>query len=66
MEDCLDGVLQGYRRKPYADGASPFQILFGVPPRFPNEPPMVEEVGKDAALMRELRFATIKAIRANA
>ena len=32
-DTCLRSALYGYRRKPGADGASPFEVLFGVKPR---------------------------------
>ena len=29
-DDCLGGILGGYRRRPGTDGKSPFEILFGI------------------------------------
>ena len=31
---CLGEILGGYRRRPGTDGKSPFEILFGIKPRF--------------------------------
>ena len=36
---CIDSVLYGYRRRLGKDGKSPFEILYGVQPRFPKEGP---------------------------
>ena len=34
----LEDALYGYRRKPGTDGVTPFEILYGVKPRFSIEP----------------------------
>ena len=37
----LENVLYGYRRRPGPDGVAPFEILFGVKPRFAIESSVV-------------------------
>ena len=34
--ECLHKVLYGYRSRKRIDGISPFEIMFGVTPRFPD------------------------------
>ena len=63
-DECLNDVLQGYRRRPYPDGASPFEMVFGIKSRGSHEPPRVEEVGENVSLMREFELAAVKALRA--
>ena len=38
-DECLAEILGGYRRRPGADGKSPFEVLFGIRPRFAIEAP---------------------------
>ena len=45
-DQSLEDVLYRYRRRPGTDGIAPFEILFGVKPRFSIEP-SVRTAGAD-------------------
>ena len=61
---CLDSVLYGYRRRMGPDGKSPFEILYGVPARFPHESNnyFLKENEKDMA--RKLEISMVLSMRA--
>ena len=57
----ISRVLSGYRKRPGADGMSPFEILFGVKPRFTHEPPVEDQVAWGVGMIRDLEVASVKA-----
>ena len=36
-DECVDKVLYGYRRRRGNDSKAPFEIMYGIMPRFPGE-----------------------------
>ena len=60
----INRILGGYRKRPGADGKSPFEILFGVKPRFTHEPPVDEPVAWGVGMVRDVEVASVKARRA--
>ena len=60
----ISRVLSGYRKRPGADGMSPFEILFGVKPRLTHEPPVEERVAWGVGMIRDVEVASVKARRA--
>ena len=59
-EDCLGEILGGYRRRPGLDLKSPFEILFGIRPRFAVEPPQLDLDAFITDLAREYKVAIAK------
>ena len=62
-DDCLGEILGGYRRRPGTDGKSPFEMLFGIRPRFAVEPPQLDLVAFNTDLAREFEVAIAKSAR---
>ena len=44
------------------DGAAPFEVMFGIRPRFSVEPPSMAEVGNNVTLTHDFEILTMKAI----
>ena len=57
-------ILGGYRRKPGPDGKYPYELVFGLKPRFSHEPPGYPSLARDADLIRDFELAVVKASRA--
>ena len=64
-DNCLGEVLEVYRRRPGTDGKSPFEILFGIRPRFAVELPQLELVAFNTGFAREFEVAIAKSHRAS-
>ena len=64
-DQCLREILGGYRRLPGTDGKSPFEVLFGIRPRFAVESPELEPIAFDANFAREFEVAIAKSLRAS-
>ena len=61
---CIDLFLGGYRRRPGHDGKSPFEVMFGVKPRFAGEVTIMERLASNRSMVRSYEVASVKAARA--
>ena len=52
---CLGRILGGYRGRPSTDGKSPFEVLFGIKPRFSFEAPHYGPIAANSELIRGLK-----------
>ena len=64
-DESLGEILGGYRRRPGTDGKSPFEILFGIRPRFAVESPDLEPIEFSTNFSREFEVAIAKSLRAS-
>ena len=55
--DFLGEILGGYRKRPGTDGRSPFEILFGIRPRFAIEPLQLELIVFNTNFARKFEVA---------
>ena len=56
-DECLGEILGCYRRRPGIDGKSPFEIFFGVRPRFAVESPQIYLAALNTDFDREFEIA---------
>ena len=64
-DEQLGEILGGYRRRPGTDGKSPFEILFGLGPRFALEPSQFDLVAFNIDLAREFEIFIMRSARAS-
>ena len=62
---CLGEILGRYRRRPGTNGKSPFEILFGIRPRFTVEPLRLEVIAFNTTFAREFDVGIAKSVGAS-
>lgn len=65
-EEELVKAIYGYRRRPLRIGVSPFELLYGIEPRFsPDDPAVGREVPVEGRCLENIASVSLRAVRAD-